>query len=134
VPSFRDVSNALCRLSQKLGILIRAIDYRIGPGLARFVRMRFRLDLNDYVEVLTTNETNYFSCELALAQAQLQVQALVQRYHSLGAAGSSIALRTFRSPPRLPQPRTLARNLCLSRTVSGKLFFPTVDRLTLLDD
>ncbi len=46
--------------------------------------MRFRAGSTDYLEVLT-NETNSFSAELGLAQAQTnELIALVQLYQALG--------------------------------------------------
>jgi multidrug efflux system outer membrane protein len=46
--------------------------------------MRYSGGVTSYLEVLT-NETNYFSAELALAQAQLnELLSLVQVYRALG--------------------------------------------------
>ena len=46
--------------------------------------MRYRGGVTSYLEVLT-NETNYFTAELGLAQAQFnELQALAQLYNALG--------------------------------------------------
>lgn len=46
--------------------------------------MRFKAGATDYLEVLT-NETNAFSDQLSLVQAQFdELQALVQLYQALG--------------------------------------------------
>lgn len=51
---------------------------------ARLSEMRFKAGTSDYLEVLT-NETNSFSAELTLAQAQgNELTALVQLYQALG--------------------------------------------------
>jgi multidrug efflux system outer membrane protein len=51
---------------------------------AQLSDVRYRGGAASYLEVLT-NDTNYFSAELNLAQAQLnEVLALVQLYHALG--------------------------------------------------
>jgi multidrug efflux system outer membrane protein len=53
-------------------------------GAAQLSEMRYRGGAASYLEVLT-NETNYFSAELGLAQAQLnEVAALVRIYRNLG--------------------------------------------------
>jgi multidrug efflux system outer membrane protein len=50
----------------------------------RLSQMRYRGGVASYLEVLT-NDTNYFSAELSLAQAQLnELLALVQLYRALG--------------------------------------------------
>jgi multidrug efflux system outer membrane protein len=51
---------------------------------ARLSEVRFKAGTTDYLEVLT-NETNSFSAELGLAQAQgNELTALVQLYQALG--------------------------------------------------
>ncbi|MGH9644003.1 MAG: TolC family protein, partial [Terriglobales bacterium] len=51
---------------------------------ARLSQVRYKAGTTDYLEVLT-NETNAFSAELALAQAQgNELIALVQLYQALG--------------------------------------------------
>jgi multidrug efflux system outer membrane protein len=51
---------------------------------ARLSEVRFKAGTTDYLEVLTNN-TNSFSAELALAQAQgNELTALVQLYQALG--------------------------------------------------
>jgi multidrug efflux system outer membrane protein len=51
---------------------------------AQLSEMRYRGGAASYLEVLT-NETNYFSTELGLAQAQLnELAALVRIYRNLG--------------------------------------------------
>ena len=51
---------------------------------AKLSEIRFRAGTTDYLEVLT-NETNAFSAELNLAQANgNELLALVQLYQSLG--------------------------------------------------
>jgi multidrug efflux system outer membrane protein len=83
--AFRDVSNALVayrkdqetRVQQEL-LVDSARD------AARLSQVRFKAGTTDYLEVLT-NETNSFSAELALAQAQgNELIALVQLYQALG--------------------------------------------------
>jgi len=83
--AFRDVSDALIayrktqefREQQKL-LLNSAQDS------TRLSHMRYSGGVASYLEVLT-NETNYFSAELNLVQAQLnELLALVQLYESLG--------------------------------------------------
>jgi hypothetical protein len=52
--------------------------------LTRLSHMRYSGGVASYLEVLT-NETNYFSAELSLVQAQLnELLALVQLYKGLG--------------------------------------------------
>jgi outer membrane protein, multidrug efflux system len=83
--AFRDVSDALIayrktqefREQQKL-LVDSAQD------ATRLSRMRYSGGATSYLEVLT-NDTNYFSAELGLVQAQLnEVLALVQLYKGLG--------------------------------------------------
>ena len=83
--AFRDVSNSLvaCRKNrefrvQQQNLLTSAED------AAQLSHQRFNAGTTDYLEVLT-NETNAFSAELGLAQAQgNELIALVQLYQALG--------------------------------------------------
>jgi multidrug efflux system outer membrane protein len=83
--AFRDVSNALVsyrkdrefRIEQQ-HLLVSAQD------AAQLSNQRFSAGTTDYLEVLT-NETNAFSAELGLAQAQgNELISLVQLYQALG--------------------------------------------------
>jgi hypothetical protein len=57
--------------------------------------MRYRGGAASYLEVLT-NETNYFSAELGLAQAQSnELVALVRIYRNLGGGLATIRRRAF---------------------------------------
>ncbi|MFZ3339461.1 MAG: efflux transporter outer membrane subunit [Terriglobales bacterium] len=83
--AFRDVSNALVayRKDQDLRIQQQHL-YDSAQDAAHLSEVRFKAGTTDYLEVLT-NETNSFSAELALAQAQgNELIALVQLYQSLG--------------------------------------------------
>jgi outer membrane protein, multidrug efflux system len=83
--AFRDVSNALIAYrkdrefaTQQQHLVESAQD------AARLSQARFKAGTTDYLEVLT-NETNAFSAELGLAQAQgNELVALVQLYEALG--------------------------------------------------
>jgi len=83
--AFRDVSNALVAYRkdrefriQQQNLLASAQD------AAQLSNQRFNAGTTDYLEVLT-NETNAFSAELGLAQAQgNELIALVQLYQALG--------------------------------------------------
>jgi multidrug efflux system outer membrane protein len=83
--AFRDVSNALVAYRknrefrvQQQNLLTSAQD------AAQLSQQRFNAGTTDYLEVLT-NETNAFSAELGLAQAQgNELIALVQLYQALG--------------------------------------------------
>ena len=83
--AFRDVSNALVSYRkdrefriQEQHLLASAQD------AAQLSSQRFKAGTTDYLEVLT-NETNAFSAELGLAQAQgNELIALVQLYQALG--------------------------------------------------
>jgi multidrug efflux system outer membrane protein len=83
--AFRDVSNALVAYrkyqefrAQQEHLLESARD------AARLSQGRFKSGTSDYLEVLT-NETNSFTAELSLAQAQgNELVALVQLYQALG--------------------------------------------------
>lgn len=83
--AFRDVSNALIAYRKDREFRIQEEQLTASAqDAAQLSETRFRAGVTDYLEVLT-NETNYFSDELALAQAQLnELQALVQLYQALG--------------------------------------------------
>lgn len=83
--SFRDVSNALVAYRKNREFRIQE-EKLTGSAreAAQLSEQRFNAGATDYLEVLT-NETNYFSDELTLAQAQFnELQALVQLYQALG--------------------------------------------------
>ncbi|MGB8977390.1 MAG: efflux transporter outer membrane subunit [Terriglobales bacterium] len=83
--AFRDVSNALVayRKDQELRVQQQHL-YESAQDAARLSQVRFKAGTADYLEVLT-NETNSFSAELGLAQAQgNELIALVQVYQALG--------------------------------------------------
>jgi outer membrane protein, multidrug efflux system len=83
--AFRDVSNALIayRKNREFRIQEEKLTESAGDA-AKLSEQRFKAGATDYLEVLT-NETNYFTDQLALAQAQNnEVQALVQLYQALG--------------------------------------------------
>jgi outer membrane protein, multidrug efflux system len=83
--AFRDVSNALVayRKDQETRVQQERL-LESARDAARLSRVRFKAGTTDYLEVLT-NETNSFSAELALAQAQgNELIALVQLYQALG--------------------------------------------------
>ena len=83
--AFRDVSNAL--VAYRKYREFRVQEERLtesAQDAARLSTIRFRAGTTDYLEVLI-NETNYFSDQLTLAQAQLnELQSLVQLYQALG--------------------------------------------------
>ena len=83
--AFRDVSNALVAYRKNREFRIQQqhlVDS--AQDAARLSQIRFKAGTTDYLEVLT-NETNSFSAELALAQAQgNELNALVQLYQALG--------------------------------------------------
>jgi multidrug efflux system outer membrane protein len=83
--AFRDVSNGLIAYRKNR-------EFRIQQGhlleaaqdAARLSDVRFKAGTTDYLEVLT-NQTNSFTAELGLAQAQAnELIALVQLYQALG--------------------------------------------------
>lgn len=83
--AFRDVSNALVayRKDQEFRIQQEHL-LESAQDAARLSEVRFKAGTTDYLEVLT-NETNSFSAELGLAQAQgNELIALVQLYQALG--------------------------------------------------
>jgi outer membrane protein, multidrug efflux system len=83
--AFRDVSDALVayRKSQEFRLHQQKLTESTKDA-ARLAELRYRAGTTSYLEVLT-NQTNSFSAELGLAQAQLnELEALVQIYRSLG--------------------------------------------------
>ncbi len=83
--AFRDVSNALIAYRKFRELRIQQ-QYLVeaAQDAARLSETRFKAGATDYLEVLT-NETNSFSAELALAQAQgNELNALVELYQALG--------------------------------------------------
>ena len=83
--AFRDVSNALVayRKDQETRVQQEHL-VESARDAARLSHVRFKAGTTDYLEVLT-NETNSFSAELALAQAQgNELIALVQLFQALG--------------------------------------------------
>ena len=83
--AFRDVSNALIAYRKFREFRIEQQHLvESAQDAARLSQTRFKAGATDYLEVLT-NETNSFSAELALAQAQgNELNALVQLYQALG--------------------------------------------------
>ncbi len=83
--AFRDVSNALVayRKDQEFRVQQQHL-FESAQDAARLSEVRFKAGTTDYLEVLT-NETNSFTAELGLAQAQgNELIALVQLYQALG--------------------------------------------------
>jgi multidrug efflux system outer membrane protein len=83
--AFRDVSNALVAYRKDREFRIQQEHLlQSARDAARLSEVRFKAGTTDYLEVLT-NETNAFTAELGLAQAQgNELIALVQIYQSLG--------------------------------------------------
>src|SRR5262252_6575339 len=83
--AFRDVSNALVAYRKNREFRIQQQNLvESARDAARLSELRIKAGTTDYLEVLT-NETNSFSAELALAQAQgNELNALVQLYQALG--------------------------------------------------
>ena len=83
--AFRDVSNALVAYRKDREFRIQQERLlESAQDAARLSQVRFKAGTTDYLEVLT-NETNSFSAELGLAQAQgNELIALVQVYQALG--------------------------------------------------
>jgi multidrug efflux system outer membrane protein len=83
--AFRDVSNALVAYRKFREFRIQEEHLlESAQDAARLSETRYKAGTTDYLEVLT-NETNSFSAELALAQAQEnELNALVQLYQALG--------------------------------------------------
>lgn len=83
--AFRDVSNGLVAYRKNREFRIQQ-EHLLASSqdAARLSQVRFKAGTSDYLEVLT-NETNSFSAELGLAQAQTnELIALVQLYQALG--------------------------------------------------
>jgi multidrug efflux system outer membrane protein len=88
--AFREVSDALVsyRKSRELRRQQEELT-RSAQDAAQLADVRFRGGVTSYLEVLT-NQTNFFSAELGLAQARLaELQALVQLYRALGGGWQS---------------------------------------------
>jgi len=83
--AFRDVSNALVAYRKNREFRIQEEKLtEAARDASQLSEQRFNAGATDYLEVLT-NETNYFSDELTLAQAQFnELEALVQLYQALG--------------------------------------------------
>jgi outer membrane protein, multidrug efflux system len=83
--AFRDVSDALVAYGKNREFRIEQEKLKdAAQDSARLSNLRFKSGETDYLEVLT-NETNYFSAELGLAQAQLnELLSLVEVYRALG--------------------------------------------------
>lgn len=83
--AFRDVSNALVAYRKYRELRIQQQQLvESARDAAHLSEVRFKAGSTDYLEVLT-NETNSFSAELNLAQAQgNELIALVQLYQALG--------------------------------------------------
>jgi len=83
--AFRDVSNGLIAYRKNREFRIQQEHLlESAQDAARLSEVRFKAGTTDYLEVLT-NETNSFSAELGLAQAQAnELIALVQVYQALG--------------------------------------------------
>ncbi|MGA7293101.1 MAG: efflux transporter outer membrane subunit [Terriglobales bacterium] len=83
--AFRDVSDGLVAYRKNQEFTIQQEHLvESAQDAARLSEVRFKAGTTDYLEVLT-NETNAFSSELGLAQAQAnELIALVQLYQALG--------------------------------------------------
>jgi outer membrane protein, multidrug efflux system len=83
--AFRDVSNALIAYRKNREFRVQQQNLLTSAQeAAELSNQRFNAGTTDYLEVLT-NETNAFSAELGLAQAQgNELIALVQLYQALG--------------------------------------------------
>ena len=83
--AFRDVSDALVAYRKTREFRMQQEHLvESAQDAARLSEVRFKAGTTDYLEVLT-NETNSFSAELELAQAQgNELTALVQLYQALG--------------------------------------------------
>jgi outer membrane protein, multidrug efflux system len=83
--AFRDVSNALVAYRKDREFRVQQEQLlRSAQDAAHLSEVRFKAGTTDYLEVLT-NETNSFTAELGLAQAQgNELVALVQLYQALG--------------------------------------------------
>jgi len=83
--AFRDVSNALVAYRKDREFRVQQEQLlNSAQDAARLSEVRFKAGTTDYLEVLT-NESNSFTAELGLAQAQgNELIALVQLYQALG--------------------------------------------------
>jgi len=83
--SFRDISDALIAYRKNLEFREQQeLLTASAKDAARLSNIRYKGGVTSYLEVLT-NETNYFTAELNLAQAQAnELLALVQLYQALG--------------------------------------------------
>jgi multidrug efflux system outer membrane protein len=83
--AFRDVSNGLVAYQKDREFRVQQEHlFESARDAAQLSQVRFKAGSTDYLEVLT-NETNAFSAELGLAQAQTnELLALVQLYQALG--------------------------------------------------
>jgi len=83
--AFRDVSDALIAYQQDQEFLAQQeLLARAAQDAAQLSGKRYEAGTTNYLEVLT-NETNYLTAELGLAQARLnELLALVQVYKALG--------------------------------------------------
>jgi len=83
--AFRDVSDALIAYQQDQEFLAQQeLLAHAAEDAAQLSGQRYQAGTTNYLEVLT-NETNYLSAELGLAQARLnELLALVQIYKALG--------------------------------------------------
>ncbi len=83
--AFRDVSDALIAYRKNREFRVQQQNlFESAQDAAHLSEVRFKAGTTDYLEVLT-NETNSFSAELGLAQAQgNELIALVQLYQALG--------------------------------------------------
>ena len=83
--AFRDVSNALIAYRKYRELRVQQQQLvESARDAAHLSQIRFKAGSTDYLEVLT-NETNSFSAELNLAQAQgNELISLVQLYQALG--------------------------------------------------
>jgi outer membrane protein, multidrug efflux system len=83
--AFRDVSDALIAYQKTQEFRAQEeLLAQSAQSAAQLSGMRYKAGTTNYLEVLT-NETNYFSAQLTLAQARLnELQALVQIYRALG--------------------------------------------------
>jgi multidrug efflux system outer membrane protein len=83
--AFREVSDALVAYRKKQELRRQQeLLTQAAQDASQLSDARYRAGLTSYLEVLT-NETNYFSAELGLAQARVEeLDAVVQLYRALG--------------------------------------------------
>ena len=88
--AFRGVSDALIGFQKSREFRQRQAELVVAAqDAARLSDIRYRGGATSYLEVLT-NETNAFSAELGLAQAQLnELLSLVEIYRNLGGGWDS---------------------------------------------